>query len=319
MDPTKLPPLYQAYTGAVLLLFEADAATSSFRACFDLLQANIHKVPAWQIAMPAIACVAAGGMMKIGTTLAAAWLPAYLASELFDQLEDKEFIPGPIATSPEVGMNLATGLLFLAYHYLATIPDPGIVNRAVQIFSEAGIEAAYGQHRSLTRSQVPVKEALDAYWEMIILKSGSVFRTAMVAGGAAGTADKSVLEALGDYGTALGVILQLLDDCRDLFSKQGGPLEWEISLPLLLYLMIQRKENISFPAVQSKAEVSSLFARMGVVTAVSSILLEWKNRALQALDVLPETPEKRLLESLPTFILEPFNENSTEVLCGRPA
>ena len=113
---------------------------------------------------------------------------------------------------------------------------------------------------------------------------------------------ETIAEALGDYGTALGVILQLMDDCRDAFNHSQEEIYWEISLPLLLYLMTTGEENIIFPEVSSRAEWSDLLQKTGVIHAISALLLQWKSRALESLDPLPASQEKHILESIPALI-----------------
>ena len=122
------------------------------------------------------------------------------------------------------------------------------------------------------------------------------------------------MEALGDYGTALGVMLQLIDDCRDAFSHSQEAIHWEISLPLLLYLMTIGEEKIVFPEVQSQAEWADLLQKTGVIQAISTLLLEWKARALASLRPLHKSREKQILESIPSLFLESIHPNSHEAL-----
>jgi geranylgeranyl pyrophosphate synthase len=151
---------------------------------------------------------------------------------------------------------------------------------------------------------------------MIILKSGSVFRTATAGGAAAGTSNERYIDALGDYGTALGVMLQLIDDCRDVFTQSQEIMTWEVSLPLLLYLMTIGEENICFPEVGSRAEWGEMLRKMGVLNAISSLLIEWKTHALESLEPLEDSQEKHILESIPSLILERIPVNSIEVPDG---
>ena len=72
----------------------------------------------WQIALPVIACLAADGSLEDGVTIASAWAPLYLASDILDDLEDKEFEPERFLPSPEIASNLATSLIFAAFRTL---------------------------------------------------------------------------------------------------------------------------------------------------------------------------------------------------------
>jgi hypothetical protein len=312
MDPSSLALACQKYAVEVIRRLQNDELTCSFLACRGLLEDAALQIPSWQIALPAIACVAAGGEHSFGSIVAAAWFPAFLASEIFDHLEDREFADISQAGTPEVMMNLASSLIFLAFHHLGSIQEPFKASRASRIFAAVGFEAASGQHRDLVKEQISVENSLDEYWELVILKSGSVFRAATGLGAVMGTENEQLIEALSDYGTALGVMLQLLDDCRDAFTPSDDLVHWEISLPLLMYLMVMGEEKVTFPAVTTKAELSDLFIRAGVVNAIAAILLEWKQRALDCLELLPDTAEKRLLEGIPSAILERLDPASYE-------
>jgi hypothetical protein len=314
MNNSELDQLFHEYAEPVIHRLRVYDLSSTFQDYQELLVDRILKIPAWQIALPVISCLAAGGTQEAGIALATAWYPGYLASEILDNVEDKEFIPDRFANSPEVATNLATSLIFIAFHALTLIPDPERARAAARIFSRSGFEATYGQHRDLLKTPSTVEKSLNDYWEMIILKSGSVFRTATAGGAAAGTSDERLVDALGDYGTALGVMLQLIDDCRDAFVPSEESVDWEISLPLLLYLMTIGEKNISFPKVNSRTEWSDLLRRVGVINAISSLLLEWKIRALASLEPLSESREKHVLERIPSLFLERIPLNSKEVL-----
>jgi hypothetical protein len=304
MDNSELDQLLNQYTEPVIHRLNSGEHLSTFEDCSQFLTARLLKIPAWQIALPVISCLAAGGTLEAGTIMAASWVPGYLASEILDNVEDLQFIPDQLAPSPQVATNLAVGFIFMAFHTLSLIQDPDKARHAAKIFSQAGFDAVYGQHRELIKTPVSVDQALDDYWEMIMLKSGSVFRTATAGGAALGTCDDRMIDALGDYGTALGVMLQLMDDCRDVFGRSEEIGEWEISLPLLLYLLAVGEENICFPKVGSRTELIDLLGRAGVINTISALLLEWKNRALESIKPLPASREKQILQSIPALFLE---------------
>jgi geranylgeranyl pyrophosphate synthase len=304
MNQSDWDPLFHEYAASVIHRLQSDELTSIFQDYSDFLVDCVEKKPAWQIALPVIACLGAGGSLEDGITLGCAWAPLYLASEILDDVEDKEFTPNQFIPSPELAINLATSLLFAAYHTLSSTQNNNQMRSMVQIFSSAGFDAAFGQHQDLTKTQSTLEETLNQYWEIVILKSGSVFRAATAGGAAAGAANEKIVETLGDYGTALGVMLQIIDDCRDAFTQSEEAIKREISLPLLLYLLTSGEENIIFPPVCTRAEWRDLLKNSGVIQVISTILLQWKTRALQSLEPLPESREKRILESIPSLFLE---------------
>ena len=280
MKNLALDPVFHEYAASVIYKLQSDETPSLHQDYHQFLIEHIQEMKEWQIALPVIACLAADGSLEDGVTIASAWAPLYLASDILDDVEDKEFEPERFLPSPGVAINLATSLTFAAIHNLTTIHDGNKANQITNIFVNSGIDATCGQHRDLTQTRSAVEVYLNNYWEILILKSGSVFRAATAGGAAAGTSDEPIVEALGDYGTALGVMLQLIDDCRDAFSHSQEAIHWEISLPLLLYLMTIGEEKIVFPEVCSQAEWADLLTKSGVIQAISSLLLEWKSRAI---------------------------------------
>ena len=167
---------------------------------------------------------------------------------------------------------------------------------------------------TLIQERLSVELVLNNYWENIILKAGSVFRAATQGGAVVAGADETISEALGDYGTALGVVLQLIDDCRDAFSHSEETMNWEISLPLLLYLMAVGEKNIVFPKINSRAEWSNLLQNAGVIQAIAELLLQWKSRALESLSSIPQSRERLILERIPSLILEQIPSIANEVI-----
>ena len=314
MENIEWDPLLHEYALLVIKKLQSDELSSTFPEYTQFLADRIQRLLDWQIALPVIACLAAGSSLEDGIILASAWISLSIASEILDNVEDKELIPDQFITSPEVASNLATGLIFASFHTLTSIQDAGKASQINRIFSGLGFDSVNGQHRDLKQTRLPVELHLTNYWEIIILKSGSVFRAATEGGAVAGGADQTIAGALGDYGTALGVILQLMDDCRDAFNHSQEAVNWEVSLPLLLYLMTVGEENIIFPKVSSQADWSDLLQKTGVINGISTLLLQWKARALDSLGPLRESREKLILERIPSLFLERIPSIASEVI-----
>ena len=103
------------------------------------------------------------------------------------------------------------------------------------------------------------EDYLERYWQATILKSGSIFQAGASAGAATATNRQDWIDALGDYGCALGVMLQVLDDCRDHVDDRNQHVT-PLGLPILL-------ENL-MPGSDKQA----------LSEALSQILLEWQRR-----------------------------------------
>ena len=90
----------------------------------------------------------------------------------------------------------------------------------------------------------------------------------------------------GDYGSSLGVMLQILDDCRDRFEDQNGHAALP-GLPALLENLLPGAGELALPETLSR------------------ILQEWQNRAILAIAGLPDSPALTVLRQIPGMILEP--------------
>lgn len=301
--------LYSSYARQVIAqMLSADILTS-FPECRLWLENHASDLHDWQIVLPLVSCLAAGGSLEDGIKIASAWFPLCLASDLLDHLEDEEFIPDELVRSTNEATNLSTGLIFLSFHNLSSIQCPGGTARTSTVFSAEGLAATSGQHQDLLMATpLPVNDALEKYWQAVILKSGSVFRAAAAGGAAAGTADETVINGLGDYGTAVGVMLQLLDDGRDILKTSDDDViqTWEKSLPLLLYSLSTGADKIVFPAVQTRAEWHAYLKEARIVETFSTIFVQWRDRALESIRDLALAREKVMLEDLLTLIAEPL-------------
>ena len=302
MENSGINQLFQEYSAYVIRRLLSDELLSSFQDCSRFLRAQPITVPAWQIALPVLSCLAAGGTLEDGYTAAAAWYPVCLASEILDSVEDREYLPEGDLLSQEIATNLATSFIFLALHLYASIEDDQ-TTRVTRLFSILGFQATIGQHRDLTKPSTSVEKSLEDYWETTIMKSGSVFRMGTAGAAAVASSDEYLIDALGDYGTALGVMLQLIDDCRDALTPTPDKIIWETSLPLLLYLMAIGEAKIIYPDVISKAEWSDLLRESGVINTIAALLQEWHLRARESLKPLANSSEKRILETIPSLIL----------------
>jgi geranylgeranyl pyrophosphate synthase len=148
--------------------------------------------------------------------------------------------------------------------------------------------------------------SLEGYWEAVILKSGSIYRAGAAAGAACASAQEEVIAVLGEYGTAIGVMRQILDDCRDLLFDPLSP-DYEISLPGLLYT--SQEFDRGHPPGESAAPprtagefVTALTASM-IPEVIAGVLAEWRRRALASLERIDPGPGREGLERIADLVL----------------
>ena len=124
----------------------------------------------------------------------------------------------------------------------------------------------------------------------MIQKSGSIYYAGLAGAAAAGTDSDDLIEALGQYGIALGVIRQVIDDCRDILIDAKDTRKAS-TLPELLRSILGKTEsgqpNTTVPEV------------------IGDILEEWKRRALLSLEILDPSQARENLVTILELVLQP--------------
>lgn len=176
----------------------------------------------WSL-LPVLCCGAAGGDTEEALDISAAWLLFYVAAHIFDNVED---LDEPEAWYADLGagaaINAGCGLFFtasLALNELYEQPKHQMaaleINRA---FQQQMMKMSSGQHLDLTLTEIN----LDQYWKIAEDKSGAFFELACWAGARLASEDNQHLDSYKQYGKHLGLLLQLLDDLRDIRPPAGG-------------------------------------------------------------------------------------------------
>ena len=149
--------------------------------------------------------------------------------------------------------------------------------------------------------------------EIINLKTASLFSFACVSGGLAAQCSKEEEDILHDYGFNLGVAFQMADDLADLYEtlKSGEPSgdfkTRKVSYPLFcLYISSPRLKDAVQRWVAGQLDLDSLMSLIeydnsGLLLAKKKIA-EYQTRSLLALDSLPESKYRDLLELVPKYV-----------------
>lgn len=276
----------------------------------QLLLSHLLGEPAWNLALPVLCCQAAGGEAHDALPVAAAWSTLHYSALVFDSLQDGHELASVLGSAANA-INIATALMFSAYRFLDSIPKADAAQRATLIFSLAGFQSALGQHHDVSRAGRgrAGSEALENYWQMVMYKSGSIFEAAAGGGAAVGTSSSEAINGARTFGNALGVMLQIIDDCRDILpaSQEGAPAGDERTLPLLLLQAACEKKGKILSAGQVPDDRRVLFAQLqneNSPQVIVSMLQEWRRRALDGLAILEESEAKSRLEELLDVVWE---------------
>lgn len=227
--------------------------------------------------------------------------------DIVDRAESRRGRPTTTAAYGRETAVAAGDYLFAeAFADLAGIGDP----RLIRAFAEASEALATGeleQYRS-AGSEVEV----EVYLDHIRMKTAGLFKAACVAGGSLGGLSLPQIDALSNYGQALGVAFQMSDDVMDFVGQPGltgkgvgGDLaEGTVTLPVIFALREGDAELIHRVLADPAPSSELLEAGVDAVLATDAVAKTetWARgeveAALEDLALLPDTEERKLLEAI---------------------
>jgi octaprenyl-diphosphate synthase len=191
--------------------------------------------------------------------------------------------------------------------------------RVLSILADAAATIAEGEVLQLTAAQ-NLATGEDTYLRVIRGKTAALFAAATEVGGVIAGAPEPQVAALRDYGDALGIAFQMVDDLLDyggsaaaIGKNVGDDLrERKVTLPVIKALaradaaerafwtrVIERGEQ----AEGDLATARAILMRHGAIEATRVAALGWADRARAALAPLPDRPLRALLDELAGFVV----------------
>ncbi len=160
---------------------------------------------------------------------------------------------------------------------------------------------------------------LSEYLEMVEKKTGVLIETACVFGGlSVEGVEGRTLDALREYGRNVGIAFQVSDDIIDIFGREektgkkvGGDIkEHKLGNIVVLLALEELGDESILRKILTKSDVSweevSLaideIKRTDAYNKAEEIRRKYTRSALAALERLPDTPYRRMLEDLAIFI-----------------
>jgi octaprenyl-diphosphate synthase len=192
--------------------------------------------------------------------------------------------------------------------------------RVLDILANASATIAEGEVLQLTAAQnLATSEAV--YLKVIRGKTAALFSAATEVGGVIAGAPEGQVRALFDYGDALGIAFQIVDDILDyggsaaVIGKNTGDdfRERKLTLPVIKAVAQATGEERAFwQRVIEKGDqrdgdleqAMAILARHGAIEASRQDALAWAARARAALDNLPVHPLRSLLSQLADFVVK---------------
>lgn len=218
----------------------------------------------------------------------------------------------------EISIICGDHLYAKAFTILSEFTDP-VINK---MFSACAKTMCEGEMKQVeTRRNLDMGE--DAYTEIILKKTASLFQAACAAGGYVAQKPMETIQSLGEYGRNFGLLFQLTDDCMDLVSseenlgKKAG-LDFEKSdptLPLIyLYQGLDADGKTEFKKIlngSGEDEKAAYFQRIkarvlsaGVLERCLAHARIYAAAATASLKGFPDSPCRKSLLDLVDFTLQ---------------
>jgi geranylgeranyl pyrophosphate synthase len=187
----------------------------------------------------------------------------------------------------------------------------------VKLFSRTLMAMASGE---LTQDMSAYEYGQDTmhYFHRIGGKTASLFATSAQGGALVAGASESWVGALRDYGENVGMAFQIVDDILDFTGDEaelGKPvgsdlLQGTLTLPSLLLMERYPDDNPVKKLFRNKrrqehlAEALDLIQNSDILDQAGAVARDFRDRAVAALDPLPETAARAALVDIADYLIE---------------
>lgn len=196
--------------------------------------------------------------------------------------------------------------------------EPGNM-RTLEILSNASATIAEGEVLQLTAAQ-DLRTDESVYLQVVRGKTAALFSAATEVGGVIADAPAAQVQALFDYGDALGIAFQIVDDLLDYggvsetIGKNIGDdfRERKLTLPVIKAVAKADAEERAFwsrvieEGDQRDGDLEhalELLKRHDALETVRKDALAWADRAKVSLTTLPDHPIRGMLSDLADFVV----------------
>ena len=191
--------------------------------------------------------------------------------------------------------------------------------RVLDILANASATIAEGEVLQLTAAQdLATTEAI--YLQVVRGKTAALFSAATEVGGVIAGAPEAQVKALFDYGDALGIAFQIVDDLLDYQGVSGSTgknigddfRERKLTLPVIKAVARAQGEERAFwqrtieAGEQRPGDLDTaleLLAKHGALESARQEALGYADKARAALTALPEHPLREMLEALADYVV----------------
>ena len=195
--------------------------------------------------------------------------------------------------------------------------------RVLDILSNASATIAEGEVLQLTAAQ-DTNTTEDIYLQVVRGKTAALFSAAAEVGGVIAKAPQEHINALFEYGDALGIAFQIVDDLLDVIgdtNETGKNIgddfrERKLTLPFIKAITKANEEEHAFwkktieKGNQEEGDLETaleLLRKHRAIDGTREDALEWSKKAQDAISRLPQNEIRDLLDGLPAFVVDRVN------------
>lgn len=188
----------------------------------------------------------------------------------------------------------------------------------LRILSNAAATIAEGEVLQLTAAR-DLATTEDIYLQVVRGKTAALFSAAMEVGGVIAGRDAAMVQALYDYGDALGVGFQIVDDLLDYAGSDATGKnigddfrERKLTLPVIKAVALADPQERAFwirTIEKGQQEDGDLDHALGLLTSHGTLeatraeAIAWTERAKAALAPVPDHPIKTMLVDLADYVV----------------
>jgi geranylgeranyl diphosphate synthase, type II len=188
--------------------------------------------------------------------------------------------------------------------------DTSLLPDILTVFNKTAVEVCEGQSIDMyfeKNDHVTVEE----YINMIKLKTSVLVGAALKIGSLLGGADKGDADLLYEFGVNLGLAFQLQDDILDVYGdpkKFGKQVGGDIIANKKTYLLIKARELAvgddaeglknwlqSTEPISKISAVTAIYSKLGVRDLAEKEMNSYSSRAINSLEMLSASPERKAL------------------------
>ena len=194
--------------------------------------------------------------------------------------------------------------------------------RVLHILSDAAATIAEGEVLQMTAAQ-DLRTTEDIYLQVVRGKTAALFSAATEVGGVIADMDEAQIKALFDYGDALGIAFQIVDDLLDYWGSDATGKnvgddfrERKLTLPVIKAVALGNDEERAFwkrtieKGRQEDGDLEhaiALLNKHGTLEATRAEANDWIVKARTALATLPEHPIRDMLDDLADYVVARVN------------